>query len=419
MEFEEMMGRIAPRFARVEPRRHARDLVTGMLAGLGRANCWTIAEHVGHERPGGLQHLLSSARWDAEAVRDDLRGYVVQRLAPADPDLAVLVVDETGDVKKGVKTVGVQRQYTGTAGRVENSQVAVFLAYATPTGCAFIDRALYLPKSWTSVPDRAAAAGVPTGTEFATKPALARTMIKRALDAGVRVGWVTGDEVYGQDPSLRADLIDADLGYVLAVSREHRVVTGIGKRRAVEIAVRLPKKSWQPISAGAGAKGQRLYDWAQVCLTDTPAGGPGRHHLLLRRNRRTGELAFYRSWTPRPVPLTTLVRVAGTRWRIEEGFQTAKELTALDQHQVRTWTSWHRWTTLALLAHAFLTVLAANQPHTEPKLIPLTRNEIRALFTQLLDHGRRTLTHLARWSRWRRGHQARAKACHYRRQALT
>ena len=203
------MARIAPRFARVEPRRHARDLMGGLLAGLGRANCWTIAEHTGHERPGRLQHLLSTAKWDADAVRDDLRGYVIDHLAPADPDLAVLVLDETGDVKKGVKTVGVQRQYTGTAGRIENSQVAVFLAYATPTGCAFIDRALYLPKAWTDDAGRMSAAGVPADTEFATKPALARAMITRALDAGVRVGWVTGDEVYGQDPTLRTDLITA------------------------------------------------------------------------------------------------------------------------------------------------------------------------------------------------------------------
>jgi SRSO17 transposase len=178
-----------------------------MLAGLQRANCWTIAEHVGHERPGRLQHLLAAARWDADAVRDDLRGYVVEHLAPSQAGRAVLVVDETVDVKKGTRTVGVQRQYTGTAGRVENSQVAVFLAYATPAGCAFLDRALYLPKAWTGDPDRMAAAGVPDEIEFATKPALARTMIDRALDAGVPAGWVTGDEVYGQDPMLRSGLV--------------------------------------------------------------------------------------------------------------------------------------------------------------------------------------------------------------------
>jgi SRSO17 transposase len=414
--FEELMDRIASRFSRVEPRRHARDLVSGLLAGLGRVNCWTIAEHAGHGGPGGLQHLLAAARWDADAVRDDLRGYVVDHLAPADPGQAVLVVDETGDVKKGSQTVGVQRQYTGTAGRIENSQVAVFLAYATPTGCAFLDRALYLPRAWTEDADRMAAAGVPADTVFATKPALARAMIGRVLDAGVSVGWVTGDEVYGQDPALRRDLIGRGIGYVLAVSRDHRVSTKIGTRRAVEIAGRLPKRAWQPLSAGSGAKGQRVYDWAQVTIA---GDDPGQHRLLLRRNRSTGEVAFYRTWTPAPVRLARLVTVAGTRWRIEEGFQTAKELAALDQHQVRTWTSWHRWTTLALLAHAFLSVLTAADRHQQEGLIPLTRNEIRRLFSQLLDHGRRALITIAAWSRWRRRHQARAMACHYRRPQLT
>jgi len=415
------MARVAPRFCRVEPRRHARDLVVGMLAGLGRTNCWTVAEHAGDRSPAGLQHLLAAARWDAEAVRDDLRDYVLEHLA--DPQ-AVLVVDETGDVKKGSKTVGVQRQYTGTAGRVENAQVAVYLAYSTQAGCAFIDRALYLPKAWTGDDERMAAAGVPAGTVFATKPALARAMIARALDAGVSAAWVTGDEVYGQDPDLRADLIERGLGHVLAVSRDHRVRTGIGTRRAVEIAVRLPKRAWHRLSAGAGAKGHRWYDWALVALTD-PQAGPGHHHLLVRRNRRTGELAFYRTWTPQPVPLPALVTVAGRRWSIEEGFQTGKELTALDQHQVRGWTSWNRWTTLALLAHAFLTVMAATSPAIDgpggdngrQELIPLTRNEIRRLFTLVLTRTVRALEDIAHWSRWRRRHQAQAKACHYRRQA--
>jgi SRSO17 transposase len=414
--FEELMGRIAARFRRAEPRRHARDLVRGLLAGLGRANCWTIAEHAGQTGPGGLQHLLAAARWDADAVRDDLRCYVVDHLAPPDPGQAVLVVDETGDVKKGTQTVGVQRQYTGTAGRIENSQVAVFLAYATPAGCAFLDRALYLPRAWTEDADRMAAAGVPSGTTFATKPALAREMIDRALDAGVAVGWVTGDEVYGQDPALRRDLIGRGVGYVLTVSRDHRISTGIGTGRVVEIAARLPKHAWQQLSAGSGAKGQRLYDWAQVSHT---GDGPGQHRLLLRRNHSTGEVAFYRTWTPAPVTLTRLVQVAGTRWRIEEGFQTAKELAALDQHQVRTWTSWHRWTTLALLAHAFLSVLAAADHDQQEGLIPLTRNEIRRLLSQLLDRSRRALAAIATWSRWRRRHQARAMACHYRRRQLT
>ncbi len=209
--FSQVIDRIAPRFARYEPLRHAASLVQGLLSGLEKKNCWTIAEHAGRASPDGLQHLLSRARWDADAVRDDLRSFVVDHFA--DPG-AVLVVDETGDVKKGIHSVGVQRQYTGTAGRVENAQVAVFLTYAAAPGHAFIDRALYLPKSWTAESDRCAAAGIPAGTDFATKPALATAMIARAVTAGVPAAWVAGDEVYGADPVLRASVRDLGLGYV-------------------------------------------------------------------------------------------------------------------------------------------------------------------------------------------------------------
>ena len=214
-QFDELMGRIAGRFGRVEPRRRARAFVLGLLSGLRRKNCWTIAEHAGDATPDGMQYLMAGARWDAAAVRDDLRGYVVEHLG--DPG-AVLVVDETGDLKKGTASAGVQRQYTGTAGRVENCQVGVFLSYASAAGHALIDRELYLPRSWTADPDRCRAAGIPDGTAFATKPALARVMIGRALDAGTPAGWVTADEVYGADPCLRADLERRQMSYVLAVA---------------------------------------------------------------------------------------------------------------------------------------------------------------------------------------------------------
>jgi SRSO17 transposase len=321
--FEQLMTRVAGRFARVEPRRRAGRFMLGLLAGLGRTTCWSIAEHAGEASPDGMQHLLRKARWDADKVRDDLRDYVIEHLGDAG---GVLVVDETGDLKKGTKTVGVQRQYTGTAGRIENSQVAVYLAYAAPKGYAFIDRALYLPESWTADPARLAEAGVPKEVKFATKPALARQMIARALAAKTPARWVTGDEVYGGDPQLRSDLVKAGIGYVLAVAKSHPITTGIGVRKAVELAVRLPKNAWQRRSAGPGAKGQRLYDWALI-QTNDPAADPeatGRHWLLIRRNRRTGELAFYRCYAPRPVSLATLVRVAGRRWTIEQSFQTAK-----------------------------------------------------------------------------------------------
>lgn len=303
------MGRIAVRFGRVEPRRRAGAFLLGLLAGLPRVNCWTIAEHAGESTPDGMQHLLARANWDTDGVRDDLRAYVTDHLG--DPD-AVLVVDETGDVKKGSATVGVQRQYTGTAGRIENSQVGVYLVYAGLRGHAFIDRALYLPKSWTGDPDRMAQAGVPADVEFATKPALARTMIARALDAGVPAAWVAGDEVYGADPQLRNDLQQRAIGYVLAVASNHRVTTASGTSTATELAAKLSGRDWHRRSCGAGAKGQRTYLWAWIELT--VADAPGCHRLLVRRNPRSGELAFYRAYAPRPVTLAVLARVAGRRW---------------------------------------------------------------------------------------------------------
>jgi SRSO17 transposase len=413
------MARIAARFARVEPRRRVRAFLLGLLAGLPRTNCWTIAEHAGEASPDGMQHLLSGAVWDADAVRDDLRGYVIEHLG--DPD-AVLVVDETGDVKKGAATVGVQRQYTGTAGRVENAQVAVYLAYASRAGYAFIDRALYLPKSWTADAARCAAAGVPDDVPFATKPAQATQMVVRALDAGTPARWVAGDEVYGADPRLRTELVRRRVGSVLAIAKDHPISTRIGSRRADELARRLPRQAWQRLSAGTGAKGERFYDWALIDTVDAAADPDrtGSHWLLLRRHRRTGELAFYRAYSPIPVPLAALVRVAGTRWQIEESFQSSKELSALDEHQVRRWDSWHRWTILAMLAHAFLSVLTATQPPPDPGsgLIPLTRNEIRRLFIAAITPIQQA-THLLRWSTWRRRHQARARDSHYRRQAAT
>src|SRR5690242_13606181 len=211
-EFDELMLRVGGRFGRVEPRRRMAAFVLGLLAGLPRVNCWSIAEHAGEEHPRGMQRLLSAAVWDEAGVRDDLRGYVLEHFA--DPG-AVLVVDETGDLKKGTRTVAVQRQYTGTAGRIENAQVAVYLTYATAAGHALIDRALYLPGSWAGDPGRRAAAGVPADAQFATKPALARQMIIRALDGGAAAGWVAGDEVYGADPGLRAELEARGTGYVL------------------------------------------------------------------------------------------------------------------------------------------------------------------------------------------------------------
>ncbi|MFG2911263.1 IS701 family transposase [Kitasatospora sp. NPDC048286] len=409
------MSRIAGCFRRVESRRRARRLVLGLLSDLPRKNCWTIAEHAGDASPAGMQHLLSRAAWDADRVRDDIRGFVIDSIGEQE---AVLVVDETGDLKKGIHTVGVQRQYTGTAGRIENAQVAVYLIYSATAGHAAIDRRLYVPRSWTQDRERCRAAGIPENVGFATKPALATEMIAEALDAGVSAAWVTGDEVYGSDPHLSAELERRQVGYVLAVSRKRTIATRAGVFRVGVLAHGLPQRAWQRLSAGAGAKGHRFYDWAQVGI-DSPSDGPGHRWLLIRRNRRTGELAFYRCYSPRPVPLTTLIRVAGRRWTVEETFQAAKGLAGLDEHQVRCWTSWHRWTTLAILAHAFLAVTAATERAgrpTSPELAPLTCGEIQRLFTALLIRPVRDLAHRLHWSVWRRRHQARTRASHYQRQ---
>ena len=251
---DDLLGCVAARITRVEPRRRLRRFVVGMLAGLPRTNCWSLAEYAGERCPRGMQRLLSSASWDADAVLGDVRDWVVAHLG--EPG-GILVVDETGDLKKGTMTVGVQRQYTGTAGRIENSQVAVYLTYASAKGHALMDRALYLPKSWTDDPERLTAAGVPDDVEFTTKPALAQAMITKALDAGVPACWVTGDEVYGGDSKRRKRLRRQGIGYVLAVAKSHQISTGIGARRAIDLAAGLPKRSWQRLSAGTGAKGQR------------------------------------------------------------------------------------------------------------------------------------------------------------------
>jgi SRSO17 transposase len=419
-ELLEEPGRVAGRFGRADLRWRARAFVRGLLADLPRKNCWTIAEHAGDPTPDGMQHLLARAVWDHDKARDDVRDWVVEHLG--EPE-ATLVIDETGDLKKGATTVGVQRQYTGTAGRVENAQVAVYLVYATDAGHAMIDRELYLPKRWTEDPSRCRAAGVPEQVGFATKPQLAARMLARALDAGVPAAWVTGDEVYGNSPALRTELQARGVGYVLAVACDHRVRFGGASHRADALLRHVPARAWQTISAGKGAKGHRYYDWAFLRLDHDgppPVGQAGQHWLLVRCNRKTGELAFYRCFTPRLTPLAVLVKVAGRRWRVEESFQAGKGLCGLDQHQVRRWRCWYRWATLAMLAHAFLVVAALAEcirHPAPPELIPVTCNEVGRLFAALLARPAGDLAHRLGWSTWRRRHQARARTCHYHRQA--
>ena len=262
------MPRIGARFRRAEPRRRARAFALGLLAQLPRPNCWTIAEHAGDVSPDGMQHLLARAKWDADGVRDDVRAFTVEHLG--NPD-AVLVVDETGDLKKETGAAGVQRQYTGTAGRIENAQVAVYLGYAAPAGHALIDRELYLPKSWTADPDRCREAGIPENTAFATKPQLTRRMIERATAADVPFGWVAGDEVYGDKGPLRAWLEEQGIAHVLAVACHHRVSAGAGRAlRADQLAARSPRRARQRLLADDGAKGYRF----ATTGPGSPSAGP-------------------------------------------------------------------------------------------------------------------------------------------------
>jgi SRSO17 transposase len=350
---EALHARIAPRFARAEPRRRVLAYLRGLLGAVTRKNGWQLAEHAGEATPDGMQRLLSTADWDPDLVRDDLRGYVAEHLG--DP-AAVLVVDETGFLKKGTTSVGVQRQYSGTAGKVDNCQLGVFLAYASSKGRAFIDRELYLPRVWIEDPARCRAARVPEQVGFRTKPQLARVMLERALDAGVPAAWVTADEVYGGDPALRRFLEDRGLSYVLAVKGSEPLGTATpGSATAAQVAASVPPEQWVTCSAGHGAKGRRLYDWTRAELA-TPAAAGCTRWLLVRRSRRDGELAFYACYGPAETSLLGLVRVAGTRWAVEEGFQQAKTEVGLDHYEVRRWPGWYRHITLALLAHAFLVV---------------------------------------------------------------
>ena len=353
-----LQARIAHRFARLEPRRRALQYLKGLLSPVERKNGWQLAEQAGEPTPDGMQRLLATADWDAEQVRDDLRAYVVEHLG--DP-AAVLVIDETGFLKKGTKSVGVQRQYSGTAGRIENCQIGVFLAYASATGRTFLDRALYLPKEWAADRERRHEAGVPAAVEFRTKPQLARGMLERALDAGVPAAWVTGDEVYGGDRRLRLWLAERQVPHVLAVKSTEPLWTRTTWRQvaAKTLAAAVPAAAWERLSAGAGAKGPRVYAWARVPIRALPE--PSWDYWLLVRRSLTDptDLAYYVCFCPAETPLAELVGVAGTRWAIEESFESAKGEVGLDHYEVRRWPGWYRHITLALLAHAYLTVTRA------------------------------------------------------------
>jgi SRSO17 transposase len=358
-EFERLLERIGPRFARPEVRRRAAGFLRGLLGGVDRKNGWQLAEHAQETTPDGMQRLLTTTRWDPDALRDDVRAYVVEQLG--DPD-GVLVVEETGFLNKGGKSAGVQRQYSGTAGRIENCQVGVFLAYTCPQGRALVDGELYLPKEWASSPARRTEAHVPQRVGFQTKPQLAQAMLERAVEAGVPAGWVTADEVYGGDARPRAFMEEHDLAYVLAVKATQPLWAaaeqGPAEVAARQLVARLPARAWRRLSAGDGAKGPRVYDWARVALTRP--GWPGRGFWLLARRRLTdGELAFYACFGPARTTLAELVRVAGARWAVEACFQAAKDQVGLDHYQVRRYDAWYRHVTLVLVAQAFLAAVRA------------------------------------------------------------
>ncbi len=363
-QLDALHARLAPHFARPEPRARARAYLQTVLAGAERRNGWQLAEAAGEATPYGMQRLIASATWDADAVRDDLRAYVVEHLGAPD---GVLIVDETGFLKKGDQSAGVQRQYSGTAGRIANCQVGVFLAYASPRGQAFLDRELYLPRDWCDDRPRCHAAGIPDTVPFRTKPALARQMLERALDAGVSAAWVTGDEVYGNNRALRTALETRGQAFVLAIKATEgllrRDADGLTYPRAATLAAALPARAWRVLSAGAGTKDDRTSRWAWV---DVPRRGwPRWRHALLVRERLTPnaegvyERAYYVVFAPKRATLEDVVRVAGARWAIESGFEAAKQEVGLDEYEVRQYGGWYRYITLALFAHAFLAVARA------------------------------------------------------------
>lgn len=426
-ELKGLQDRISCRFARPEPRGRALSYLKGLIGVSERKNGWRIAEATGEATPDGVQRLLGSARWDAEEVRDDLRSYVVEHFGDTE---AVLIIDETSFLKRGEKSVGVARQYSGTAGKQENCQVGVFLCYASKKGAAFIDRTLYVPRQWAKDKERRAEAGIPEEVEFATKPILARQMLERAFETKVPASWVTADALYGSNRGLRMFLECLKQPFVLAIKRDERLWTlderGPAQVRADELVSEMPSDEWRRLSAGVGSKGERLNDWALLPLFRLQLTQEERfwgHWLLLRRSiEDPQEISYYVVFAPREgTTLEQLVKVAGARWRIESGFSEAKGEFGLDEYEVRRWAGWHRHVTLCLLAHAFVGVVRAEEgalEGTPEDLLPLTLPEVRRLLYSLLLAKLPGEEMALFWSRWRRRHQLRAKRCHYRRRRL-
>jgi SRSO17 transposase len=359
-EVSAVADRIGRHFARSEPRERAVGYIRGLLSDAERKDGWQLAEHLGDPTPDGVQHLLARADWDADAVRDDLTHYVAEHLG--DPG-GVLVVDETGFLKKGTKSCGVARQYSGTAGRIENCQIGVFLGYASPRGRALVDRELYLPKEWAGDADRRKGAGVPKSVPFDTKLVLARRMIDRAVAAGVPAAWVTADAVYGSDYRFRFALENQGMGYVVGVRTDFRVWVGFRQVRVKMLLPEVPATAWHRLSCGAGSKGPRTYDWAVTRINSLDPESYARWLLIRRSVSDPADVAYFACGGPPGTTLNELVRIAGLRWPIEECFELGKGGCGLDEYEVRSWTGWYRHVTLSLFALAVVAAIRANLPH--------------------------------------------------------
>jgi SRSO17 transposase len=372
-ELDNLHSRITRHFGRSEQRQRVTGYLQALLSPVERKNSWQIAERSGERTPDGVQRLLSTALWDADAVRDELHRYVLDQLGD---EQAVLVIDETGFLKQGDKSAGVKRQYSGTAGRVENCQVGVFLAYATPQGTAFIDRELFLPKEWVGDLPRRRAAHIPDEIVGASKPELAKTMLQRAFEGGAQAAWVTGDAVYSAY-GMRSWLEDRRQPHVFAVASNFHVWTwgnqGPRQMQVKGIVNEFDKANWHRLSAGLGSKGERLFEWAWISTSELMAGGSAvglgpiieagfERWVLARRSLDDPtDIAYFTVFAPHTTPLESVVQVAGSRWTIEVGFKTAKGEVGLDHYEVRSWTGWCRHITLALLAHAFLVAIRASE----------------------------------------------------------
>ncbi len=379
----DVKGRMRPLFTQDRVAASAGLFLDGLLGEERRKTGWMRAEAAGDPGPWRQQAILGRGRWDADALRDIVRDYVVEHLSDDD---AVLVLDETEFLKQGHASCGVGRQYTGSAGKITNCQIGVFAAYASRHGHAFVDRALYLPKAWTGDPSRLKAAHVPVDVGFATKPALALAMIHRAIEAHVPFAWVAADSVYGFG-DIEMALRRAGKGYVLGVNANSQFNSWIGKPpvagTAAEIAEGLDPAAWQRLSAGKGTKGERLHDWAYLELADLEAAEYDEHSsglwtrgLLIRRHVADGELAFFTTWCPAGTPIETLVQVEGRRWAIEDSFETAKNELGLDHNETRSWHGWHRHVSLVMLAFAMMSAIR----HKANGAIPAKRGvEARAL----------------------------------------